>query len=121
MLNISILNLASEGGLDLIKSSNNDYVPSHIFYADDILILHFSKMSSIHSLKRIFHNYTIASDQKLNLSKSPIYYGFISNSYLNRILTSTSLFKGTFPFYYLGVLIFIWKGDHPYSNLPFKV
>lgn len=70
VLSRSISHLVAADGLKLIKSFNNNFVPSHIFYADDILIFCSGKKSNIVSLQKIF----------MDLLQFPI-----------RILTSKSL------------------------------
>lgn len=105
-MSTSISNLVSHGNLDLIKSSRNNLVPSHIFYADDILILCIGKLFNINALKKIFQDYSMVSSQCFNLEKSYIYYEFITEFHINRIINNTGFSKGTIPFSYLGILIF---------------
>lgn len=47
VLSRGISNLVNQGGLDLINSSRFFFVPSHIFYADGIMILCIGKKSNI--------------------------------------------------------------------------
>lgn len=61
VLSRSLSKLVSHGGLDLIRSSTNNFVLSHIFYANDILIFCTGKMSDINALKNIFQEYSMAS------------------------------------------------------------
>lgn len=108
--------LATKEGLDLIKSSRNNLVLSHIFYADNILIFYTDMPSNIQSPKKVFHDYSVASGQIFNLAKFFIFYGSINDSQLGRIIANTGFSKGSLPFTYLGVLIFKGRAKSIHST-----
>ncbi|KAI5447655.1 hypothetical protein KIW84_015198 [Lathyrus oleraceus] len=64
---------------ELIKSSKNTIIPSHIVYADDILLFCTGKLLNILALKKVFQDYSKASGQNINLSKSFFYPGEINS------------------------------------------
>ncbi|KAI5407624.1 hypothetical protein KIW84_053757 [Lathyrus oleraceus] len=111
----SISKLVSQGVLELIKSSRNNLVPSLIFYVDVVLIFCSGKMSNINSLKTGFQEYSMDYGHCLNLGKSSIYSSLITESNVNSIIASSGFSRGSFPFNYLGILIF--KGRIKYSYL----
>jgi len=82
VLNRSISKLVMNGKVELIKASRNQCVPSHILYADDVMIFCKAKLSCIQALKNLFIQYAKCSGQVINPSKSTIYAGSISNSRL---------------------------------------
>lgn len=106
----------------MIRSFKNKLVPSHILYANDILILCYGKMSNINALKKIFQEYSMASSQCFNLGKFSIYSGSTTESNLNRIIASIGFNKDSFLFNYLGIPIF--KGrvkSSPLSHISDRV
>ncbi|CAL5204293.1 unnamed protein product [Lathyrus oleraceus] len=109
VLSRGISRIVSQGGLELIMPSRNNWVPSHIFYVDDTMIYYTGKPSNIQALKHIFQDYSVVSDRSFNLSKSFTYSGFISMSQLDWVIANTSFSKGSLPFNYLGILIFKWR------------
>jgi len=115
VLSRSITKLVAEGKLDLIKGTMHILVPSHTFYADDLMIFCKGKMSGLNNLKDLFHRYALNSGQVINYSKSTIYSNSISTDRMNRIVQLLNFNIGTFPFNYLGVPIF--KGKPKASHL----
>lgn len=105
-LSRSISKLVSQGYLDLIRSSINNFVLSHIFYANDILIFYTGKMSNIIFLKKIFQEYSEASGHSFNLENPFIHYGSINDTNPNRIISNTGFSKGSIHFNFLGIPIF---------------
>lgn len=78
ILSRSITKLVEEGSLKLIKSSRDNYTPSHVLYIDDILIFSKGYVSNVNVLKNLFTTYHVASSQKMNSYKSHIYYSSLS-------------------------------------------
>lgn len=109
VLSRSISKLVHEGKLELIRSSRHHSVPSHTFYADDLMIFCKGKMSGLTALSELFQRYALNSGQIINNSKSTIYSSSISNVRLNRIVQLLNFNIGTLPFNYLGVPIFKGK------------
>jgi len=109
VLSRSISKLVQEGKVELIKASRHQTLPSHILYADDVMIFCKGKSSCIQALQSLFIKYAECSGQVINPSKSTIYAGFISNSILASLAHLLSFSIGTLPFLYLGVPIFKGK------------
>ncbi|CAJ2641500.1 unnamed protein product [Trifolium pratense] len=105
----SITNLVREGKLSLISGSRNFNVPSHVLYADDIMLFCKGSASNIQALASLFIRYGQASGQFVNPQKSSIYAGSISQSRLAIIANSLGFQIGSLPFTYLGVPIFKGK------------
>jgi ribonuclease HI len=109
VLSRSITKLVSEGKLNLIKGTRNFTVPSHCFYADDLMIYCKGNLAGLHALKDLFSTYALESGQVINNSKSTIYPGSISPRRLELIVQLMHFNIGTLPFSYLGVPIFKGK------------
>ncbi|XP_058775611.1 uncharacterized protein LOC131649884 [Vicia villosa] len=109
VLSRSITKLITIGNLKLIKTSNNLVIPSHVMYADDILIFCKASISNVNSLTSLFTRYYKISDQFVNSSKSSLFPSCISNSKIQNILNKTGFSKGSLPFMYLGVPLFKGK------------
>ena len=115
VLSRSIKKLVEDGKIERIKSSRNTYVPSHSFYADDMMIYCKGKSSSLHALKDLFHRYELASGQVISTSKSIIFSSTISQARLDNLTEILPFNTGSLPFEYLGVPIF--KGKPKVSHL----
>ncbi|GAU35943.1 hypothetical protein TSUD_394910 [Trifolium subterraneum] len=116
VLSRSISKLVSQGSLNLIKGTRNFMVPSHSFYADDLLIFCKGNISGLKALKDLFDNYALESGQVISTSKSTIFSGSITPGRLNLIVQLLKFKLGSLPFNYLGVPIF--KGKPKTSHLP---
>jgi hypothetical protein len=84
-------------------------VPSHVLYADDMMIFCKASKKNIQQLLHIFNLYGQVSGQLINKQKSKFYAGSISNA---RLVTLTNLLgftSGSLPFTYLGCPIFMGK------------
>jgi hypothetical protein len=75
-------------------------------YADDIMLFCNGKISCLNALKNLFVRYANCSGQIINVAKSTIFSGGISQSRLNNIANLFGFTIGYFPFNYLGVPIF---------------
>jgi len=95
--------------VDLISASRKAKIPSHCFYADDLMVFCKGKMSSLEALKNLFTRYANCSGQVINLRKSFIHANGINNSRLNNMVELLGFSIGTLPFSYLGVPIFKGK------------
>jgi hypothetical protein len=105
----SITKLVREGSLKLINGSRNYNVPSHVLYADDIMLFCKGSASNIQALSSLFVRYGQSSGQFVNPQKSSIFAGSIPHSRLAIIANSLGFQIGTLPFTYLGVPIFKGK------------
>jgi len=115
VLSRSITKLVQEGKLELISSSRHHQLPSHILYADDVMIFCKGKLSSVQALKDLFLTYAGCSGQHINPSKSTIFSGSLSTGRLNHLVNLLGFNVGSFPFNYLGVPIF--KGKPKSSHM----
>lgn len=98
--------LVEEGKVKLITSSRNIQVPSHCFYADDIMIYCKGNIGSLEALRDFFTKYVNSAGQVISYRKSTIYSGGISPTRLQNIINLLGFTVGTLPFNYLGVPIF---------------
>ncbi|KAI5393298.1 hypothetical protein KIW84_060425 [Lathyrus oleraceus] len=104
-----ILQLVSTCKLDLIVGPKNVMVPSHILYANDVLIFCKCKISNIKNLISIFKDHVAISGQVVNCGKYFIYGGFMLSSRLNILVDLSGFQKSFIPFIYLGVPLFKGK------------
>ena len=102
------------GKLKLIQGTRDIPIPSHILYADDMMIFCKGTLSNINCLKQIFFNYAEVSGQLVNPQKSSIFSESISNRRLSQIASSLGFKIGSLPFTYLGVPIFRGKPKKSY-------
>ncbi|MCH80548.1 ribonuclease H protein [Trifolium medium] len=109
VLSRSISYLVSQGSFSLIKGTRNYKIPSHSFYADDLLLFCKGHISGLKAIKDLFDKYALESGQVISNSKSTIYSGSISNGRLNSIVNLLNFNLGSLPFFYLGVPIFKGK------------
>lgn len=105
----SITKLVREGKLKPILGSRDNTVPSHILYADDIMIFCKGTSSNIQNLTNLFVKYAQVSGQCVNPNKSSIYAGAIPHQRLTSIASNIGFNIGSLPFTYLGVPIFKGK------------
>lgn len=90
-----ILQLVSSKLLEFIVRLKNIIVPSHILYADDVLICCKGKISNIKNLISTFKDYVDVSGQVINCRKSFIYGGTMSVSCLNIVADFSGFNKGS--------------------------
>jgi hypothetical protein len=109
VLSRSISKLVHDGKLDLIKGTRHIHVPSHTFYADDLMVFCKGKLSGLNALKDLFDNYALQSGQSINTTKSTIFSGSITRGRLNLIVNLLNFQIGSLPFNYLGIPIFRGK------------
>jgi hypothetical protein len=57
VLSRSITKLVDDGKLNLIKGTRNFMIPSHTFYADDLMVFCKGKLSGLRALKALFNSY----------------------------------------------------------------
>jgi len=115
VLSRSISLLVEQGKISLINSSRNHNIPSHIMYADDVMIFCKGKISSVEALIDLFIRYAECSGQCINPAKSTIFSSSISRSRLEHLVNMLGFNSGNLPFNYLGVPIF--KGKPKASHL----
>lgn len=104
-----ILQLVSTCKLDLIVGPKNVMVPSHILYANDVLIFYKCKISNIKNLISLFKDRAAIFGQVVNCGKSFIYSGSMLSSSLNILVNLSEFQKSSTPFIYFGVPVFKHK------------
>lgn len=110
VLSRSILKLVDDGKVELIKASRDTQIPSHYcFYADDLMVYCKGKLYSLEALKDLFTRYASCSGQVINLGKSSIFSGGVSNNMLSTVVNLLGFNIGSLPFTYLGAPIFKGK------------
>jgi len=109
VLSRGISRLVDEGKVDLIKASRHATIPSHCFYADDLMIYCKGKRAGFQALKELFTRYAECSGQVINVRKSSIHAGGISQDRLQSIVEMLGFSIGELPFVYLGVPVFKGK------------
>jgi ribonuclease HI len=115
VLSRAISKLVSQGTLHLIKGTRNVCVPSHSFYADDLMIYCKGNLAGLRALKALFATYAAESGQCISHTKSTIFSGSITPRRLALIVDLLNFRTGSMPFNYLGVPIF--KGKPKVSHL----
>ena len=75
--------------------------PTHVLYADDIMIFSTGLKSNIWELISIFNKYSAISGQIVNNSKSRFFIGSMSITRINVIANMLGFSVGTVPFLYL--------------------
>lgn len=93
VLSRGISKLVQNDQLKLMDCPRGFRVPSHVLYADDILIFCKGIRSNIKSLQKLFDRYSEISGQFVSCEKSKIYSGSISQnkSYRLQILLGLAL------------------------------
>jgi hypothetical protein len=109
VLSRSISLLVSQGRLNQITGTRNCMIPSHSFYADDLLVFCKGNLSGIRAIKALFDQYALESGQVINTSKSTIFSGSITPGRISLIVQLLNFKLGSIPFNYLGVPIFKGK------------
>lgn len=99
-----ISHAAETGDLIPIRAGRQTRVPTHLLYADDILLFCQASSRNCQSLSRIFEHYASISGQCVNYTKSKIFFGSqVPQALRRRIKRSIGFSEGSLPFIYLGV------------------
>ncbi|XP_019430034.1 PREDICTED: uncharacterized protein LOC109337509 [Lupinus angustifolius] len=109
VLSRGITHLLRENKISTIDGPCNLKTPSHVLYADDILIFCKGVKKDLHCLKTLIQNYSQASGQHINLGKCKFYSSKASPRKLADITSYLGFSAGSLPFNYLGVPLFIGK------------
>jgi hypothetical protein len=97
-----------------MRGTRDIHIPSHILYADDMMIFCKGTTSNLNALKDVFFRYVKVSGQLINPHTSSIYAGSITTQRLNQIANMLNFKIGSLPFSYLGVPIFRGKPTSVY-------
>ncbi|MCH92961.1 RNA-directed DNA polymerase (Reverse transcriptase), partial [Trifolium medium] len=91
------------GALQPMTLCQGIQVPSHVLYADDIMIFCKASKKNIKQLLLIFKLYGQASGQLVNKQKSKFYAGAIPNARMLMLSNLLSFTSSSLPFTYLGL------------------
>jgi hypothetical protein len=108
VLSRGISDLASRNILKPLLGPKGLVLPSHIFYADDIMILCNGSRQGLSSLMGLLQKYGSCSGQFISPNKCK-FYSAGSPQIKNRIASILGFHHGSTPFNYLGVPIFSGK------------
>lgn len=101
--------MVEDGRLELVRGPRNTLLPSHVLYADDIMVFCNGKVSGLQALQDLFKEYALSSGQMISSNKSTIYSGSISPARVLNIANRLGFRIGSLPFTYLGDPIFKGK------------
>jgi len=99
----------SEGRLSPMVYARGVSFPTHILYADDVLIFCIRTKSNIRCVLKIFHDYSKVSGQHINHAKSRFFNGAMTMARVQMLAALLGFTAGTIPFLYLGCPIFKGK------------
>lgn len=100
--------LVSDGKLLLMSGARGMQLPSHVLYADDVMVFCKATQQNLAHLKILFNRYFEISGQMINSSKSTFYLGAASRR--QTLIVDVLVFSvGKLPCNYLGVPIFKGK------------
>ncbi|KAJ0694981.1 putative RNA-directed DNA polymerase [Helianthus annuus] len=94
-----------EGIVTGIQTPHNGPNVSHLFYADDALILGDWSESNINCVVRILRIFHLCSGLKINIFKSNLYGIGVNNGELNTMANIIGCQAESFPFRYLGLTV----------------
>ncbi|XP_019450653.1 PREDICTED: uncharacterized protein LOC109352923 [Lupinus angustifolius] len=109
VLSRGLARLHAEGKIHSISGLGNISTPSHVLYADDILIFCKGIKRNILALKKLIDTYAQASGQHINPSKCKFFSTQATPSKIASISSWLGFTRGSLPFSYLGVSIFKGK------------
>ncbi|KAK9911453.1 hypothetical protein M0R45_035362 [Rubus argutus] len=113
VLSRGLTNLVSQGKLTPMASPRSATPPSHVLFADDVMVFMQGSTRGIKYLMKFLKEYASNSGQVINRVKSSVYLGRHARSRETVIQHLLGIREGVLPFTYLGVPIF--KG-RPKSN-----
>jgi len=109
VLNRAISVARSGGRISPMVFARGIAFPTHILYADDIMIFCTGTKRNIRCLMNIFHDYSSVSRQLVNNSKSKFFTGAMNNARAQMLVDLLGFSAGVIPFTYLGCPIFKGK------------
>lgn len=109
VLRRGISSLVAAGKIVSMSSTTGYATPSHILYADDVLVFCKGTKKGLNSLMHLFHLYGETSGQWLNNAKCRFYAGSVSNRRMTELSRILGFQSGQLPFIYLDVPLFQGK------------
>ncbi|GJV51919.1 putative RNA-directed DNA polymerase, eukaryota, reverse transcriptase zinc-binding domain protein [Tanacetum coccineum] len=105
-LHLALKDVVDTGLLRGINVGDTSYNISHLFYADDIVIIStYWNKQDMGNIIRILQVFYLASGLKLNISKSHVYGLGVSLNDIEDMARDTRCTSGNIPFSYLGLPI----------------
>ncbi|XP_026410498.1 uncharacterized protein LOC113305700 [Papaver somniferum] len=102
----AISNAFKQGLVHHISSPRGTISPSHVLYADDIMVFYRGTKRDVQALMNIFEEYGNNSGQFISAAKCTIYSSKHISDRISNIIASYNIPMGTLPFCYLGVPFF---------------
>lgn len=106
VLSRAITCLAQNNQLSCMSGPQGCQTPTHVFYADDIMIFCRSSKQNLLNLMNLFRAYGEASGQLISADKCRFYTGTSQSRRLGLLADILGFHSGQLPFTYLGVPIF---------------
>lgn len=92
--------------INRIAAPRNILPPSHVIFADDVMVFLQGSSSNLHSLMQFMEEYACNSGQEINKAKSLLFLGKHALPRQHSIHRLLGISVGSLPFTYLGVPIF---------------
>ncbi|GKD84726.1 putative RNA-directed DNA polymerase, eukaryota, reverse transcriptase zinc-binding domain protein [Tanacetum coccineum] len=104
-LHIALKDGLTENLFHGVKIGSSEIRLSHLFYADDVIILSEWNQSDMDNIIRILNVFYLASGLKINISKSNLYGVGVSSDDIESMAAGTGCSASNLPFSYLGLPI----------------
>ncbi|XP_071714472.1 uncharacterized protein [Rutidosis leptorrhynchoides] len=102
-LNILLHEYVSSGLIQGARIANSEVIVSHLFYADDVMIVSEWNSLDMENIIRLFSLFHDISGLKINIDKSKVYGVGVMEVELGIMATQTGCMAGAFPLNYLGL------------------
>lgn len=109
VLNRGIQNLVAVGHVQIMVGPWGAVMPTHVFFADDLMVFCCGTRQSHSHLMALFKNYRDRSGQWINPAKCVFYHGGLPRKRTQIITAILGFLAGQIPFKYLRVPIFFGK------------
>ncbi|KAL6141135.1 hypothetical protein ACLB2K_059426 [Fragaria x ananassa] len=107
-------NLVITGQVHTISSPQGVRVPSHVLFADDVIVFCRGDQCSLNAIMQFFEEYGLNSGQIINRAKSSVFISKHIQRRQHSIVSSLGMKLGSTPFTYLDVPIFRGKPRSSY-------
>ncbi|XP_057809152.1 uncharacterized protein LOC131023626 [Salvia miltiorrhiza] len=112
VLSSMLSDAADRGFIARMRMSRSLLFPSHLLYADDVLLFCKATWRSCRMIESILHIYALVSGQFCNKAKSKVFFGKgVSVQLRRRLQRDLGFSTGSLPFIYLGVPIFAGRAS----------
>ncbi|GKD35184.1 putative RNA-directed DNA polymerase, eukaryota, reverse transcriptase zinc-binding domain protein, partial [Tanacetum coccineum] len=101
-LHVAILDSVRTGLIRGIKIGYSDVNLSHLFFADDVIIMSDWSSHDVENIIRIFKVFFLDSGLKINIHNSSIYGVGVPPEEIHHMASNTGCSAGSFPITYLG-------------------